>query len=79
MTNYASFSALIDEFASQASLAKAIGVEAPTVRMWKYRDRLPAEHFSAVVEAARAEGIAGVSFELLYSLAGRAPSAGKAA
>jgi len=71
MMKHSSFSALIDAFESPAALARAVGVEPVIVRMWKYRDRLPAAHFPAVVAAAEEQGVRDVSYELLYALAAR--------
>jgi len=59
---------LIDRWPSQVALAADIGeADATIVRMWRYRQRIPAEYDVRIVAAAKARNIP-VDFELLAKL-----------
>lgn len=59
---------LIDLWPSQTTLAADLGEEDATlVRMWKYRQRIPAEYDVRIVDAATARGLP-ISFETLARL-----------
>lgn len=62
---------LITKFGGYRELAAAIGSASVTVAVWKHRGNIPAQHYPAIIAAAKARRIRGVSFEALYAM-GRA-------
>lgn len=59
---------LIALWPSQTTLAADLGeADATLVRMWKYRQRIPADYDVRIVDAAKARGLP-VSFETLARL-----------
>jgi hypothetical protein len=66
------FSELIERFGGAAKMSAEIGEPANTIRQWSARGSIPARHWHTIVDAARRLYIAGVSFEVLATLAARA-------
>jgi len=60
--------ALIESLGGRAVVAAAAGVEANTVTYWARRERIPPEHWSALIALAAEQGVEGVDHELLLRL-----------
>lgn len=63
-----SFSAVIDAFGGAAPFGTAIGIPDSHARTMKARDSIPSTRWQDTVNAARANGIAGITLELLAKL-----------
>lgn len=72
-----SFTNIIRRWPSLQDLADDLGVPYVTAQLMKHRDSIAAEHWEAVVAAAKLRGIDGVTLELLARIkaekAGRRP------
>jgi hypothetical protein len=64
---------IIDLFPSLATFAADLNQKVDTARRWRLRNSIPATFWAAVVSAAEARGIAGVT---LGDLASAAPARG---
>lgn len=76
-----SFRGVIEKWPSPAALAGDLGENTDAVRKWHTRDRIPAEKWSALIEAAKKRRIR-INIQFLASLSsrrGRAKPAPKAA
>lgn len=62
---------IIGLWPTQVALASALGFKADRIEKWCKRDRIPAEHHFAIVQAARRSGIEGVTFEVLARAHGK--------
>lgn len=65
------FSAIVNLWPSAPAMAADIGqgVTAGQVRVWRHRDVIPAQFWSAIVLKAKERGYRGVTPDLLTSLA----------
>jgi len=68
-----SFRAIIDRWSTRAELARALGVQAPAVRLWHHRDSIPRDYWMAVARAARSAGFRDITLTLLARAAVGAP------
>lgn len=66
-----SFAELLAAFPDLVTLARALELPRDTVAAWKRRNSIPEKHWRAIEAAAKAHGVAGVSYEHL-SLAAQA-------
>ena len=66
-----SFSDVIRALGEPPGFAKAVGVAESHARTMKARDSIPPEYWQALVAAAEARGIEGVSLDLLAGFAAR--------
>lgn len=77
------FADVIDLWETATALAADIGEKEGTVRQWRNRDRIPADCWTTIVEAAAKRGIKGVTPTKLAEIAATkraaAPSGRKAA
>ncbi len=60
--------ALIESLGGRAVVAAAAGVETNTVTYWTRRDRIPPEHWAALIALADERGVDGVDHGLLLRL-----------
>lgn len=60
---------IIASFGGTAKFADATGQKTGTVRLWLHRDAIPAQHYPAIVLAARRRRVPGISLEVLHSMA----------
>jgi hypothetical protein len=67
--SFASHRAIIDSWPSLADFAADIGVSYGAAKAMRRRSSIPHDHVSAVVAAAGARGIAGVSADHIAKLA----------
>lgn len=56
--------AVMERWDSPTDLANDIGMSPITVRSWKYRNKIPVEHWPAIVEAAKKRGFVVTADEL---------------
>lgn len=63
-----SFAEIIRAWPDDATFADDGGVTTARVAVWKSRDRIPAEHWGWIIQAAERRGIPGVSWEALAVL-----------
>jgi len=70
MKRFPSFKALIEAFGAKR-LADAVGVPPGHVRIWSYRNSIPAAHYGPVVRAGLELSVSGVTFEELSRLAAK--------
>lgn len=69
---YGSFREIIAAWPSRAEMASDAGVpHYGVVKQWHLRDSIPAARWAALVDAARARNIPGISLELFAALAKR--------
>jgi len=66
-----SFADIIDAFGRPRFFADAIGVSSMHARVFKCRDSIPPAYWPAIVRAAKAKNISGITYESLASLAAR--------
>ena len=52
MENLPDHSALIAKLGGPPAVAEVLGIESINVRQWRARNRIPPEHWSALIEAA---------------------------
>lgn len=52
MKSLPNHSALIAELGGPPAVAEILGIESINVRQWRSRNRIPPEHWSALIEAA---------------------------
>lgn len=64
-----SYRDVIRAFGGPSEFAAAIGANANTARSWLHRDSVPPEWWVAVVKAARAKRIRGITFEVMAIIA----------
>lgn len=64
-----SFADIIDAFGGPARFGEAVAVSASHAGVMKWRNAIPAEYWPAVVAAAAARQIVGVSYEVLAEIA----------
>jgi hypothetical protein len=77
MSAISSFRSVIALWDSPEELAEDIGAEAPAVRKWLQRDRIPADWWKSILTTRRAKS-AGVTAERLIALAAREPAEARA-
>ncbi|MEH6474452.1 MAG: hypothetical protein V7727_02130 [Sneathiella sp.] len=63
------FRLIIEQWPNVAELAADLGVKKGTVDLWKHRNKIPAEYWKAVTEAAKRRGIKGVNPDAMAELA----------
>lgn len=63
-----SFRDIIELWPSIGAFADDIGVKYVTAQVMKHRDSIDADHWVAVVDAAKKRGHAGITYELLARL-----------
>ena len=68
------FADIIDRFPSAEVLASALGEKGGTVRAWRARNSIPSRYWLALVAAAQALGIDGVTHEVLLVTAAGNPA-----
>lgn len=61
----ASITDLISRWPTIGDFANAIGCGYEAARQMRYRDRIAPEHWQAVIDAARAAGVSGVTYQWL--------------
>jgi hypothetical protein len=76
MTDYTTFSDIIDAFESPADMAEAMPyyeklgrVYPSTIGMWKHRDSIPPQYWVSVVLASRSRKITGINERVLAVIA----------
>lgn len=64
-----SFTDLIDRWETIAAFARDVEEPYENAKAWQRNDSIPARAFNTIIAAAKAEGIPGVTHELLCSFA----------
>jgi hypothetical protein len=67
-----SFVQIINSWPTAEEFGRGIGIPGGTARQWRNRDSIPASYWTAVVSAAEARGIEGISYEMLAHIAAEA-------
>jgi hypothetical protein len=70
MAKFRSFKDVIGLWPSPEALASDVGAKVPAVLKWRWRDRIPAEKWSAILSTEKARD-GGVTSETLVALAAR--------
>tara|TARA_R100001086_G_scaffold101968_1_gene51200 strand:- start:425 stop:664 length:240 start_codon:yes stop_codon:yes gene_type:complete len=68
MAKFNSFRAVIDAFPDRKALADSAGVEPGIVRMWRYRNSIPARHWYELTVEAKRQGIHGLDIPTLQQI-----------
>lgn len=63
------FQAIIKKWPNAADLGRDLKVKHETVKQWRARNSIPGAHWRNLIEAARARGIQGVSYDTLSDAA----------
>ena len=63
-----SFYEVIQAFGGGSKLAGDIGINPITVRQWGNRGSIPSKYWPAIVEAAKAKRIRGVTYQALAQI-----------
>ena len=66
------FAAIIELWPTIAEFAVDVGVPYERAKMWRARNSIRAEHFEAIIKAAKARGFHGVTAETLTEAASAA-------
>jgi hypothetical protein len=61
------FASIFDAFGGPAALGRALGISTEHAVQMRRRNSIPPEHWPALVEAARRDGVAGVTTEALLA------------
>jgi len=64
---------IIDGLGGSTAVGDLLELPATTVASWKSRNSIPARHWSAILRAARARGVRGITLKSLTQLAVAAP------
>lgn len=66
------FRDIINSFGNAEQMGRDLGVSGLSVRMWRRRNSIPAQHWTRVVDLAHARGLDIISLDLLARIAASA-------